>query len=334
LPPPEHPVPTTTWDLSFLQSGSVVNGINGGIAAVEVAAMILTAKSGYRAVRSTSLLTAWNWLLAAEGAVVVMTLTDLVAGLWPGRSADYGWCFTSILLLCPPIAALGARRPGVRVWSLFILLPMVVVLSWPIWTLVLQGAEMRGLALETPTIVGFLLVLLMGSGNYLGTRFASSCVLWFLGTLDLFLTCTGWEIWPDGFAPYRRQTAVCLLSLAVCLAWLNLPRTRARNPINRLWDDFRHHFGLMWALRMVERINALAIQEGWTARISLDGFPETAEGRLTFNETEIERAFRWLFRRFVDDAWIADRIGPESAESFSADEHRNEGPFAGNPQSK
>jgi hypothetical protein len=287
-----------------------VEWIHRGILAVGAGAFVLTAAFGFRVVRFTSLMTAWRWLLAAELAVIAMTATDLVAGLWPGQSADYGWCLTSILLLCPPVAVLGARRPGVRFWSVFILMPMVVILSWPIWTLALQGAELAGLELETPTVVGFLLVLLMGGGNYLGTRFARSALLWFLGTLDLFLSCTGWEIWPAGLASYRRQTAVCLLTLAVYVAWLNPPRTQPRNRINRLWDDFRHHFGLLWGLRMVERINALAIQEKWTARIAWNGFNETDDGKLPFNEAEIETACRWLFRRFVDDAWISRRLGP------------------------
>ena len=78
--------------------------------------------------------------------------------------------------------------------------------------------------------------------------------------------------------------------------------------MNRLWAEFKNLFGNVWALRMVERINAYAIQEGWTARISYDGFPETADGRLTFNEPELTSACRWLFRRFVDDEWINRRL--------------------------
>ena len=137
------------------------------------------------------------------------------------------------------------------------------------------------MSLETPTVFGFGLVLLMGSGNFLGTRFATSAVLLLIGSLEIFLSCSGWNILPEIDKPSQRLSAVNLLQLAVLLPFLQSTRHESRHRVNRLWDDFRNFFGLVWALRMVERINALAVQQRWTIRLSLEGFPETAAGRST-----------------------------------------------------
>ncbi len=261
------------------------------------------------AVRHTSLGTAWYWLTIASLAILFLVITDRSAGWWPGRTADYGWYFTALLLLCPPIAVLGARRPGVRVWTWFILVPMLAVLSWPVWTMLLQGSEPRGLALELPTVLGFALVLTMGVGNYLGTRHWLACVLYFAGALLIFLSCTGWSTFRETDLPVWRLAGTGFLAsaaLAVGRRCIN-----ARHPVNRVWDDFRDTFGLVWSLRMVERINAYAEQGQWTLRMTLDGFPET-NGELAANADEARAACYWLFRRFVDDEWINQRLSDAS----------------------
>lgn len=262
--------------------------------------------------RHTSLTLARGWLIAAGMAVALMVASDFDARLWPDRLADYGWYLTSILLLCPPMAVLGARRPGVRVWTWFILVPMIAVLSWPVWTVLLQGSEWRGLALETPTVLGFGLVLIMGVGNYLGTRYWPSAVLYFMGTFMLFSSCTGWNWVPD--ADWCRRWGVWLL---IAAAFPGRRSAEKAHPANRVWNDFRNSFGMVWGLRMVERINALAVQEGWTIRLNYAGFPENEAGKLSSNETEVTAASRWLFRRFVDQAWIDERLGPETDASQS-----------------
>jgi hypothetical protein len=256
-------------------------------------------------VQHTSLGAARRWLIITALAVLTMNATDLCARGWPQRTADYGWYLASILLLCPPIAVLGARRPGVRVWTWFILIPMLAVLSWPVWTILLQGAEPRGLALELPTVLGFVLVLIMGVGNYLGTRHWRACLLYFAGTLLIFLSCTGWSTFREADLPAWRLAGTGLLAASAFAAGRS--RGNARHPVNRVWDDFRDTFGLVWSLRMVERINAYAGQEQWTIRMTLDGFPETKD-ELAANADEARDACQWLFRRFVDDQWINQRL--------------------------
>lgn len=308
---------TGSFDRVVLKGWAAVEWVSLAITLAGWCGFFLAAERCGRAVLHTTLRTAWRWLVGAGLAVCLMATTDGLMKGWPERTADYGWCLTSILLLCPPMAVLGARRPGVRVWSLFILCPMVAVLSWPIWTLLVQGSEWRGLSLEVPTVLGFVFVLVMGAGNYLGTRFAMSALLYFAGVLAIFLSCTGWSLVPEASMPAWRLGSILALAAAVLAGMVFRPAVAARHRVNRLWDDFRNQFGILWALRMVERINALALQEQWTIRLSLDGFPAES-GRLTSNELEVEAACRWLFRRFVDEEWIARRLGPDSIETPAA----------------
>ncbi len=267
---------------------------------------------GPRSARHTSLITAWRWLIFSGFALCAMAISDFLAHLWPERTSDYGWFFVAIVLLCPPMAVLGSRRPGVQYWTPFILLPLIVVLAWPVWTLLLQGAEPRGLELETPTVVGFCLVLAMGAGNYLGTRFASSALVFAASLLILLLTCTGGVLSTSVSTPSVRASSLFGLVVAAVFAMIP-PRTKSiRHPVNQLWDDFRQLYGIVWGLRIVERINAYAAQQQWSIRISWSGFPETATHQLAANETEVQQACRWLFRRFVDEEWVAERLETNS----------------------
>lgn len=288
--------------------------LRGGVTVGAWVALAWLVRQGPGAAAQTALMLAWRWLLFVSLVLGLMTTSDLVAHLWPDRTADYGWCLASILLVCPPMAVLGARRPGVQYWTPFILVPLIVVLGWPIWTLVFQGGELRGLELETPTVIGFCLMLAMGMGNYLGTRFAPSALIFGASVMTLFFTCTGGNLIAESAKPQWRACAVAGLEVALLVARIPQRRRPWLHPVNRLWDDFRQLYGIVWGLRMVERINSFAAQQQWKIRLTWNGFPESDDGTLTANESEIVEACRWLFRRFVDDEWVAARLRLLSGE--------------------
>ena len=130
--------------------------------------VLITARG---AVRATTLGSAWVWAASAFSLWTVSWVSDLGLHVASKSWADHLWYGSAVLALCPAIAVLGSRRPGVRVWTWFIQVPLLLVLGWPVLSLWLQGSELRGLQLETPQLVAYVLVLVMGTGNYCGTRF-------------------------------------------------------------------------------------------------------------------------------------------------------------------
>jgi hypothetical protein len=78
-----------------------------------------------------------------------------------------------------------------------------------------------------------------------------------------------------------------------------------------LWRDFRNTFGIVWANRIAERVNAEAAKGGWSVRLQPFGFVSTNPGApvdLTIDAAKVDHTMRWLLRRFVDDEWIDARI--------------------------
>lgn len=265
-----------------------------------------------RAVRGTTLLAGWAWALAALVAWTLVWIFDVLAGSVGEGTADQLWYLVAVLGICPLVAILGARRPICRAWPWFVLCPLVLVLSWPAlldWPATSRG---RLLELEEPAILGYFLVLVMGAGNYLGTRHAGKalCVAIALTLLVAPLTI--------GFPEQRlaRETArglatVCL-GAAAAIALFRRSRGEPANRFDRLWHDFRNDYGIVWAKRIQDRVNMEAEKEGWSVRLTSHGFdPEgIAEPRLSPAETDarIEHTLRWLLRRFVSEEWIGRRL--------------------------
>ena len=235
------------------------------------------------------------------------------------------------------MAVLGSRRPGVRVWAWFILFPMLFALGWPLIALRLQGSELRGLHLETPQVVTFLLVLVMSLGNYLGTRFTLSTLLY--GASILAIVASSWVDCPAWLSNRSavRFWSTFLNVFAICLTG-TLSRPISKNRFDRLWFDFFDTFGIVWGRRIQDRLNFIATKEGWPTRLELNGFEwsdelkpaasvlvqntselpklETELQRRNFQVNQVEKrmeyTFRWLLRRFVDPPWIDERLGVNS----------------------
>jgi hypothetical protein len=199
------------------------------------------------------------------------------------------------------------------VWNWFVLVPLVAVLGWPALTVWSSGAAPQRLLLESPALIGFLLVLGMGAGNYIGTRYALSAGLFALAEcLLLAPVAAATANWfPAPHLP--RLWATLCLSLAVVVASLQARRTRpATTGIDRVCVDFRDTFGIVWARRVQERINERAATEGWPVALHNEGFAwraGTDDATRAQTATRVEHTVRWLLRRFVDDAWIDARIG-------------------------
>ena len=267
--------------------------------------------------RQTTLPTA-TW--CAIGGLAIAACAQSVELANPSESngwVDLGWYFAAVILLCPGIAVLGARRPGASTWAFFVLLPLVLVLMWPAVASFQVARLADPLEIESPALVGVCLVLVMSGGNYFGTRYTLS-MLYFAAALILMVVPMSVAA-PDFFPERSAARFVASLGLLLALAETNR-RSRAvpDDDVSRfdvLWFDFMDSFGVVWAKRVMDRVNESARHENWTRRLELHGFvphgePSTpAEEART--EERMEHTFRWLLKRFVNPEWIDARLGRE-----------------------
>ena len=297
-------------------------------------------------VASLAILAALAWLLAIahrgtavhdapHGVVVDARCLCFVGGtaavILFGRSSpevqSQSLYWTAIASLCPGIAVLGAKRPGSRVWNLFIVVPLVLVLGWPAVT-VWRADGPRLFTAEWPVLGGLLLVLIMGTGNYLGTRFAGAAALYSAATLVLVapasVAMTHSRADLAGATHWMFLAATLLLGTAAWLAW-RASRTGTASGITgtaRLWNDFRETFGIVWGTRLRERLLQEAHREKWPASAipGIEGL-EYAEGATAEDRRQAEARYRhhllWLLRRFVDPEWIEARMKAEGPETGS-----------------
>ena len=271
---------------------------------------------GRKSLTNTTLLLAWNWVVLVALAWTFVFVCDHGLGLVSGPFADHLWYGTAILSLCPAIAVLGARRPGNRVWAMFILLPMLCALGWPIGALAVQGSELRGLQLETPQLAAYGLILIMGFGNYCGTRNTLTAIIFSMVLFAMVLSIS--SITPIWLADrnFTRIWGTICVSVTVCMMSTRKRISRV-HPFDRVWFDFFDDFGIVWGRRIQDRINHLASRERLPVRLELDGFVFTDSSQrvdsalgehLSQTEARVEHFLRWLLRRFVDPIWIDQRL--------------------------
>jgi hypothetical protein len=223
----------------------------------------------------------------------------------------------AVLSLCPPMMVLGARRPTNRAWTGFVILPMIVVLCWPVVTMAMHGAWERRLELETPHRIAYLLVLVMSYGNYIGGRLTFPALLSGSALAMIVFTTSQQD------ASAEQMLAVILLSVGVLIGLRRLQTALwPADRFDRVWQEFSTLFGLVWSRRLLDRINAIAVKQQWPGRLHADGFHwDHAADDAT--QRQVEHALRWLLRRFVDPEWLDARLGhaatPEENERLSID---------------
>ncbi|MBM4075172.1 MAG: hypothetical protein FJ267_05970 [Planctomycetes bacterium] len=273
----------------------------------------LNALTMKRFVIGTTLIPAWRWGILSLFLWSIAILAQQLLENTRQISVDHVWHAAAVVSLCPLTAVLGSRKPGVRVWTFFIQIPLVLVLSWPIVSLWLQGTETRGLQLETPQVVAYFFVLIMGAGNYLGTALTLPSLLYMFACGSVVITSSQTvPIWMSDRAMVRSlATGVIVLSILSANACLKRLETHKQiDPSNQLWFDFLNTFGIVWGRRIQDRINAQGVKEGWPVRLDLSGFVWTIEAASrTDIQQRMEQTIRWLLRRFVEPEWIDRRLG-------------------------
>jgi hypothetical protein len=277
------------------------------LSALVVGLAVLAVQRG--AIGQTTLVGAWWWTLAA---LVTWSGIELSAAL---RLADASLVaplqLAAITLsFCPVVALLGAKRPQHLAWN-FVVLSLWAIAALPAAeNLLLQ----RGREVVMDDARGWFLwmLILLGPINFLPTRF------W----LSSLLLAGGHAIALSKYLPLMRRQVIlesgaaglALAAAALVAAWLVAPKQAPRaSAYDRMWLDFRDSFGLLWGLRVQERVNAVAQQEHWGLELTWGGFqmPGSAEALSEIPAT-IEPALRTslkgLLRRFVSNEWIDERL--------------------------
>ena len=297
---------------------------------VTIAALVAAAYGWWRgraAVAGTTLLSAWRWGVSA----IVLSLAAAVAELLGTtfRSvADHLWYASSVLWVCPAVAVLGARRPGSGAWGAFVMIPLVLVLEWPVTGVavagrvsgVSSGPLLQNVHLDWPELVAWLVVLVLGTGNYVLTRRGGVVLAGVGGLVAILWPLTG-SIPAGTWGEFTRLGGVLLLSGALWRAGRSgtvvpsEPDPDFRERLDKAWDDFYQAYGLVWAARVGNRVNEeLARIEGDAVlgpagMAFADEETVVAEQRVAVYE-RAESTLRWLWARFVDDDWIESRLGP------------------------
>ncbi len=185
-------------------------------------------------------------------------------------------------------------------------LALWVVLALPSgeWLLFHRGGGMH------PARSWFLVVLIgIGTFNYVATRFCLAALLYAAAEVALLARFLPGAAGIDPFAPHM---ALALFGAALAAAaWLSGKPARDEDPLTRLWRDFCNLFGAVWALRIAERLSALAAQDRrpfrwtWGGLQGAEGDPPPLDDE---NRRWLAKNLRSLLLPFVSAEWIAQRL--------------------------
>ena len=255
------------------------------------------------------------WLIGGVACWMISWGTTIAGTKVAPLIADVLWYVLAVLALAAPVAVLGARRPGHLAWNWFVVLPMLLVLAWPALSTLLSVSSLQGrFLLETPTLLCYALVAVMSVGNYWGTRHSRAATLFLLAIALLLLPLTDYgESWNVN-AWYCQSAATLLMGV---VGWLVVaeptrPPTDDFSAWNRVWGDFWDLYGVVWGLRVRDRLNEEIGRSKLPLQVDVDGFHWTAADRQSTTQQElpeqVEQSVRRLLKRFVDAEWIDGRL--------------------------
>jgi len=269
-------------------------------------------RSAWNSARGTALRPALVW---AALAVTLAALAQAVAWMEPvagGRPVTGRMTYLAVLAsLAALISVLNARSPGGKVWAiLMILLIVVFLVPWlEDQTRLRRAGGLAPVHLDAPWTIFYVLLALVGVTNYLPTRFGFAAVGMAIVFILEYLALTRQD-WP----PVRRAIlwswVAWTMATSVWIARYSAGRSPAgRANGERIWFWFRDYWGVVWALRALERFNRSAELNHWPVRLTWFGLkpagPPKPDEPLQF-PIAAEAAFRGLIRRFAQP-WRLDQ---------------------------
>jgi len=265
-------------------------------------------------VSGTTLSYSWGWSIVASLTLLASTWISVA---FHGASTSLTTAvqyLSVIMLLTPAISTLGARKPGVGTWQWFVVLPLILVLQWPATTQLLSSRGREALDLGAPQTTGILLVLLMSAGTGVGTTLTLSTILYMIGVVFCLLPSSGW-IDPASSLPL--WSPILLLTGEMITTKIIRERYHAIRTgtsgiavTDAVWMLFQDLYGVIWARRVLDRVNQFSIREQWTVSLTWSGF-RRADGSVP-EDRELQKpieAFRWVLGRFADEAWLQTVLG-------------------------
>ena len=272
---------------------------------------------GFRASHGTTLRAPWWWAAGSLAAVAIGEIVITASGAESTPGAAQLRLAAAATTFCPLVALLGAKRPQDRAWQL-IVLSFWVILALPsaqAW-LMTPGEP----PVMHPLWVGFVMVLaIVGCTNYLPTRFWLAGLLAAVGQLVLH-----WgqlPLVPQNWAAGAPLCGLGLLAAALVTAAVAARRQLpAHEPLDRLWIDFRDRYGVVWGLRVAERMNATAKLHDWGVILGWNGFTVVENDSPAAINSELENSLRTILRRFVSAEWIDRRLREHPRPDRSAGE--------------
>lgn len=266
-----------------------------------------------RSVRYTSLTSAAAWSVWFQVTLTVTTIATLCKSRVPPGILDQLWYLTAVSSLCPFVTVLGARRGRLLEWSLFIVLPLIVVLEWPALAQLTRCWHGQRLELETPTLVGYAIVLVMAVGHFIDTRFGVAVLSWMMAW-----GLVGWSLrssTPTSLIDRdsnQRIAIFFLLQFWLSIAFMLRSRPKTTVGWNRVWSDYGNAFGNLWSLRLMARVNEVARRDNWPWTLTESGLnpvgPENSPACDPSGDPRVDQTFRWLLKPFVDPEWINERL--------------------------
>ena len=215
--------------------------------------------------------------------------------------------------LAPFVSLLGAKRPQDRAWQLIVvsLLALLALQDLRIWSIDHTRPPMPHAAWcwLVAAIVGMQLL------NYLPTRHApAACLACWAQMCSLG---PSFRLLPADVRPSWLALPLLLLT-AVMVAWLSRhPRPKWQSA----WADFRNLYGVLWTLRVAERVNAIAAEKRLAVRLSWHGWQVgNSAGGKTDNDDrrEATKALQAILLRFVNQQWLSAREHDSGCPSHPA----------------
>ena len=278
------------------------------IAAALAGGSILLGLWNYRpSLVETTLVSAGWWAAAATAAIAGVELATAAFPLTDAWLAPLRFCAVA-LTFCPFVAVLGAKRPQHLAWN-FVVLALWGIVSLSAFTALAMQRNDRFVLGDARAWLLWVLIL-MGFVNYLPTGNRIAALLVALGQVILFAPHLPLLRGINWLANLTAGPSVALFVFAVALAVARIGSKSVGNqvtdPFNRLWLDFRDLFGLLWGLRLQERVNAASTTAKWDVELSWSGF--SGKKIPAQHRDALRQAMTGLLRRFVSHEWIAARL--------------------------